>query len=155
MALSMRCNAIIRPPLSQTAALILMLSSCAFASAPRMMRLASSSVRLIDLSSPEGIVFTYSEALKIRKEGVRRGCRSGSWDRMIVTGGSPLEEEPDETRNGRHVVGAAGAARRSDEAALYRQRLFAGHADLRLAQGSPRPYRHMWPNGYRARQADA
>src|SRR5260370_28035827 len=132
MALSMRCNAISRPPLSQTAALILMLSSCAFASAPRMMRLASSSVRLIDLSSPEGIVFTYSEALQIRKAAVPRGFRIGSWDRMIVTGGSPLEEEPDETRNGRHVVGAPGAPRRRAEAALYQQRLFPRHAAVPL-----------------------
>src|SRR5215472_10398817 len=48
MALSIRCNAINRPPLSQTAALILMLSSCALAKAPRMMRFASSSVSPID-----------------------------------------------------------------------------------------------------------
>src|ERR1700740_1898083 len=74
MALSMRCSAISRPPLSQTAALILMLSSCAFASAPRMMRLASSSVRLIDLS-PEGLVFSYSEAFQIREAAVSRGSR--------------------------------------------------------------------------------
>src|SRR5260370_2659339 len=138
----MRCNASSRTPLSQTAALILMLSSCAFASAPRMMRLASSSVRLIDLSSPEGLVFTYSEAFQIRKAAVPRGFRIGSWDRMIVTGGSPLEVEPDETRNGRHVFGAAGSARRSDETALYRSPLFSGHPALRLAQGAPPPYLH-------------
>src|SRR5262249_48118380 len=35
----MRCNAIGRPPGSQIAALILMFSSCAFARAPRRMRL--------------------------------------------------------------------------------------------------------------------
>src|SRR6516162_11325028 len=46
----MRWSAIRRPPLSQTAALILMLSSCAFAMAPRTILLASSSVRAIDLS---------------------------------------------------------------------------------------------------------
>src|ERR1700745_4227039 len=46
----MRCSAIRRPPLSQTAALILMLSSWAFAMAPRTMRLASSSVRAISPS---------------------------------------------------------------------------------------------------------
>src|SRR6201987_5171555 len=89
MALSMRCNAIKRPPLSQTAALILMLSSCALARAPRMIRLASSSVRLIDLSSPEGLSFRYSGGFPIRKAAVPRRFRIGSWDSMLMTGGSP------------------------------------------------------------------
>src|SRR5438445_90741 len=71
----MRCNAIRRPPLSQTAALILILSSCALARAPRMMRLASSSVRLIDLSSPEGLSLSYSGAFQILKAAVSRGSR--------------------------------------------------------------------------------
>src|SRR5580704_18532681 len=71
----MRCNAISRPPPSQTAALILMLSSCALARAPRMIRLASSSVRLIDLSSPEGLVLTYIEPSRIRKAAIPRGFR--------------------------------------------------------------------------------
>src|SRR6266498_1973114 len=46
----MRPNATRRPPASTTAALTLMLSCCAFATAPATMRLASSSVRLIDPS---------------------------------------------------------------------------------------------------------
>src|SRR6202030_320602 len=75
----MRCNAISRPPLSQTAALILMLSSCALARAPRMMRLASSSVRLIDLSSPEGLVLTYIEPSQIRKAAIPAAFAFGLW----------------------------------------------------------------------------
>src|SRR3954470_21617292 len=68
MALSMRCNAIRRPPLSHTAALILMLSSCAFAKAPRMMRLASSNVRLIVLSLARNIVGRASIVAGRRRE---------------------------------------------------------------------------------------
>src|SRR3977135_1893109 len=45
----MRPNATSRPPLSHTAALTLMLSCLAFARAPCTTRLASSSVRAIDL----------------------------------------------------------------------------------------------------------
>ena len=47
IALSMRLNAIKRPPASHTATLILMLISLALAIAPRMTRLASSSVRVM------------------------------------------------------------------------------------------------------------
>ena len=66
-----------------------------------------------------------------------------------------LEEDTDEARNGRHVVGAAGAARRGDEAPLCRRRLSARHADLRLPQGPSRPHRPVRSDGHRARQADA
>src|SRR5882724_4547693 len=46
-----------------------------------------------------------------------------------------LWEDSDEGRNGRHVVGATGTARRSDEAPLCRGRLFARHTHLCLSQG--------------------
>src|SRR5690348_1355142 len=61
----MRCRAIRRPPLSQTAAVILMFSSWAFAKAPRRTRLASSSVKaiavpqLVLLNSPRAPIIAH------------------------------------------------------------------------------------------------
>src|SRR6266705_516657 len=67
MALSMRCSAISRPPASHTAALTLMLSCCAFAKAPRRMRLASSSVRLMAfLRSRETVIFLAAPTIESR-----------------------------------------------------------------------------------------
>src|ERR1700688_1717447 len=78
------------------------------------------------------------------------------WPRETLCSQEALpEENTDEARNGRPVVVTAGAARRSHAAALCRWRLSARPADLRLSQGSPRPYRHLRPYGPRTRQADA
>src|SRR6516162_1983194 len=84
----MRCSAIKRPPLSQTAALILMLSSWAFAKAPRTMRLASSSVRAIGLSLVRGC-------------GARSPRRGGAADIGALFGDAGLLEA--DAGEGRHT----------------------------------------------------